>query len=548
MTLQAGQFTFELLNENGETVGVAKNDAEGRLRFGPLEATGAGTFTYYVREVPDQTPGLRYDGRRYKVQVEVTWNEEEKRLAADIKTFLVGDDGQETPCEGVVFENSYEPEPASYAPKVQKSFRDGESPAAQDKFVFLLEWKEGEQDGATMPAESVLSLSGAGKASFGAIEFRRAGKYAFTICEQADTALEGFGYKFDKSVWTLKVEVVDEGGTLRIENVQYSADGHEDSTEQASFVNAYAPRKLAFTPKVRKQLSGLAASTDAFRFHLSPIAADPAGGVLVPENATATIRGEGEASFPELTFRSPGIYTFAITEEDGGLPGYSYDHAQWTLTVVVTEKEGELVATPTYSKPGVLLPQTNGEAAIFLNQYQSVPEDGSVQYTPAVEKSFTADSDPRPTAKPFSFSLTAMENYGSAVEMPWIGRLFGHKVTVLGQGTAYFDSIRFHQEGEYRFLLREERGRASGYTYDATRWILTVRVERSGGRLVIAQARYESEDGERVAGRACFVNAFHLGELAYTGDAFSWTWPLALILACAAGLIVLGLARRKKKD
>lgn len=94
-----------------------------------------------------------------------------------------------------------------------------------------------------------------------------------------------------------------------------------------------------------------------------------------------------------------------------------------------------------------------------------------------MEKSFTADSDPRPTAKPFSFSLTAMENYGSAVEMPWIGRLFGHKVTVLGQGTAYFDSIRFHQEGEYRFLLREERGRASGYTYDATRWIH----DRAGG-------------------------------------------------------------------
>lgn len=179
----------------------------------------------------------------------------------------------------------------------------------------------------------------------------------------------------------------------------------------------------------------------------------------------------------------------------GAWPGYSYDHAQWTLTVVVTEKEGELVATPTYSKPGILLPQTNGEAAIFVNQYHSESGEDFVQYTPAVEKSFTADSDPRPTAKPFSFSLTAMENYGSAVEMPWIGRLFGHKVTVLGQGTAYFDSIRFHQEGEYRFLLREERGRASGYTYDATRWILTVRVERSGGRLVVAQARYESEDG-----------------------------------------------------
>lgn len=44
------------------------------------------------------------------------------------------------------------------------------------------------------------------------------------------------------------------------------------------------------------------------------------------------------------------------------------------------------------------------------------------------------------------------------------------------------------------------------------------------------------------------MNAFHLGELAYTGDTFSWTWPLALILACAAGLIALGLARRKKKD
>lgn len=305
MALQAEQFTFELLNEKGETVGKAKNEADGTLRFGPLEATGAGTFIYYVQEASDQIPGIRYDGRRYKVQVEVTWNEEEKRLAADIKTFLVGDDGQETPCEGVVFENSYEPEPASYAPKVQKSFRSGESPAAQDKFVFLLEWKEGDRDGATMPAESALSLSGAGEASFGAIEFRRAGTYAFTIREQADTALEGFGYEFDQSVWTLEVEVVDEGGTLRIENVQYSAAGHEDSTEQASFVNAYAPRELVFTPKVRKQLSGLAASTDAFRFHLSPIAADPAGGVLVPENATATIRGEGEASFPELTFRSP---------------------------------------------------------------------------------------------------------------------------------------------------------------------------------------------------------------------------------------------------
>lgn len=275
MALQAEQFTFELLNEKGETVGKAKNEADGTLRFGPLEATGAGTFIYYVQEASDQIPGIRYDGRRYKVQVEVTWNEEEKRLAADIKTFLVGDDGQETPCEGVVFENSYEPEPASYAPKVQKSFRSGESPPRRTNSCSS--WNGRRGIGTARPCRRRAPSASAGRRSqLWGHRIPPGGTYAFTIREQADTALEGFGYEFDQSVWTLEVEVVDEGGTLRIENVQYSAAGHEDSTEQASFVNAYAPRELVFTPKVRKQLSGLAASTDAFRFHLSPIAADPA--------------------------------------------------------------------------------------------------------------------------------------------------------------------------------------------------------------------------------------------------------------------------------
>lgn len=114
-TLRAGQFTFELCDEDGETVATAKNDASGNVIFNAITYDTAGTYTYTLREVlPDDddatTPGIQqdgftYDGTVYDVTVTVAANGQGGLTAAVAYSESV--DGAGVAVDTPVFENAY---------------------------------------------------------------------------------------------------------------------------------------------------------------------------------------------------------------------------------------------------------------------------------------------------------------------------------------------------------------------------------------------------------------------------------------------------------
>ena len=72
--LAAGEFTFELVDAQGNVVGTATNNADGSVSFSPLEFTEAGTYTYTLREVTGGLANVTYDTTVHTVTITVVDN------------------------------------------------------------------------------------------------------------------------------------------------------------------------------------------------------------------------------------------------------------------------------------------------------------------------------------------------------------------------------------------------------------------------------------------------------------------------------------------
>ena len=66
-----GQFAFELVNEDGETVQTVRNNSSGTVQFEQLVFKQPGTFTYTIREVREDDPAINYDTHTAVVTVNV---------------------------------------------------------------------------------------------------------------------------------------------------------------------------------------------------------------------------------------------------------------------------------------------------------------------------------------------------------------------------------------------------------------------------------------------------------------------------------------------
>ena len=77
-TLRGGEFTFELRDADGKVLQSRKNDAAGHVYFEPLdyelEDAAKSPFTYTVREVPGSRTDVKYDATVYTVTVSLEDN------------------------------------------------------------------------------------------------------------------------------------------------------------------------------------------------------------------------------------------------------------------------------------------------------------------------------------------------------------------------------------------------------------------------------------------------------------------------------------------
>lgn len=222
--LAAGEFTFELL-EDGVVVANGTNDANGTVTLSPIRYEAPGTHAYTLREACPNALGLykgvTYDSATYTIVTTVTDNGD-GTLSATHKL--------EGTTESAGFTNKYHAMPTQVSIGAIKVLEGRELKKDEFSFKFVGE-----------DVESTVTNDAEGKISFDKFEYDEPGTYIYTISEVKG---EEVGMTYDKSVFTVTVNVVDDGeGNLKASVAFTKGD---KSVEGIVFNNTY---KKPETPK-----------------------------------------------------------------------------------------------------------------------------------------------------------------------------------------------------------------------------------------------------------------------------------------------------------
>ena len=554
---QPKDFVFHLEAEAGnpENGAVIQSDSvtitgEGEKEFAePIVFTKAGVYSFLISESGGDENGYTYDDTRWRLTVTVA----DVNSQLVVQNFSYQPDGAVDPSEEeadkAVFTNGYEVHPTEAVLNVVKQVT-GDVPEDRDAtFTFDLSQKDGNPEGAELPQDTRITITGNGENEFGAIEFSRADTYQFEIRE----INEGVpGYSYDGSVWTVTVKVIDVDSSLEVESITYNKDkaGTEtDEVQAAVFENSYSTTEVSYAPLVEKQITGDDRPVESFfQFELTASEDNPEGAVLQNQtevNASGPIytevEGAGHAGFASIRFIKAGEYSFAIREVNDGAGGYTYDEGIWNLNITVEDVDSILTVTDVvYTRDDGT---ENSEMAVFTNTYDSSP----VTYAPEIVKKVEGEV-PEDTDQKFEFAMEPADNYGDSITMPE-----NTGTAVNGAGRTEFDGIIFRKAGSYEFRLTEVRGNIEGFTYDDSVWILTVDVADEDGQLVVRNAEYQkSGTTQKNTGAAEFVNIYSTTpsediSTVQTGDNTNGTMPIVLMFgsAAAAGWAV---RRRRRKN
>lgn len=220
-TLGKDEFTFVLLDENGEEVSSTTNAADGSFVFDDLTFDKADTYSYTVAEKNENAGGITYDDSLYGVTISVTEDTEANALVAEVS---YSKDNQAT--EDMIFTNDYEALPVHVQLGVSKELQN--TTLAANQFTFELIGSEG----APMPEATTATNTENGQVLFGEITFDAVGEYDYTITEVND-GQEGITYDAD-ATRTIHVSVTDSGEGFLEATVSYGEDG-------SHFVNIGTP-------------------------------------------------------------------------------------------------------------------------------------------------------------------------------------------------------------------------------------------------------------------------------------------------------------------
>lgn len=209
-TLSGSDFSFQLLDAQGQVLRTEKNAASGKVSFKlsytsqDLAGQKEKTFHYQLREVNDGQNGVTYDTATYDVIVTVT---------DDQKGSLVALVAYKTPDENApVFQNSYTPTPVDVHLVGSKTLTGRALTAEEFQFV-------GTGDDGT---EITLGTNAAdGTIAFSKLHFARTGTFQVNLKEVKG---DEKGMIYDDTVYTVTIEITDNDGTLEAK-VTYPESG-----------------------------------------------------------------------------------------------------------------------------------------------------------------------------------------------------------------------------------------------------------------------------------------------------------------------------------
>ncbi|MBP3454259.1 MAG: Cna B-type domain-containing protein, partial [Clostridia bacterium] len=400
-TLTAGQFTFELLDENGNAVKdtqnndiTATNDANGVVTFQPITYTLADmkdaqgntvsskTFIYNIREVEGSAPGVTYDDTMYTAEVTVKFDATTGTLTTDPVKYYKADDAtkaETTP----QFNNEYAAD-GSVALTVKKILAGGTFKTG-DSITFTLTVTEGQTDVVPMPTSNTVTLypaegSAEGTVSFLPIQYTLADVGKNYIYNVQETACNIDNVISDTTLHQVTVTIEDNGDGTLAANAVY-ADGGEMAVVTNTAVGAV---NVPFT--VRKTLNG-ADYTGAGENNEGDFTFVLKEGTTEKQRVSAV--KAGAVQFAPITYRledmkddkenvvSPKTFTYTISEEKGSVAGVTYSTDVYTAVVTLTYKEqtGELEYSVVYTKNAGAADEkvlAQNEVPVFANTTEKV--------------------------------------------------------------------------------------------------------------------------------------------------------------------------------
>ena len=350
--LKEGEFSFELVEGEGKdakVIATGTNNADGKITMNSVKYDKAGKHTYTLREANGGTTskGVFYSDAKFTIETTITDNGDGTLEANHV---LKGTEPAE-------FKNSYSVTPidAELDFDLTKAV-DGRDWTDADEFSFTITAPEGAPlpDPATVTVNKKDAKDGIAAIKFGKIHYTAAGTYKYEVRENAGNAA---GMMYDGHVATAEVAVTENGEGVLTANVTKKESGRFTNTYRTELDYAAAGGL-----KLSKTLSGRPMTEGQFSFIVTPAdeASANALGLLPgantfksPATAEATVGLIDILAGHEVKFTQADAgktFKYTVAEKNDGKPGYTYDNAERTVTIVIADDgAGTLTATTTVS-------------------------------------------------------------------------------------------------------------------------------------------------------------------------------------------------------
>lgn len=480
--LEDNEFSFILKDKDGNVVETVKNVGNS-FKFTGLTFDAAGTYTYTIEEENGGATieGVTYSAVKYDVTVTVT-DEGTGKLTASVEYKL---NGSTVEADNVKFVNTYgvnDTETLELSGKKDLQDRPAEYPLKDKEFSFTI-------TGPNLPAEGETVTNDInGDFKFSKLSFTAVGEYVYTVTEvhKGETIN---GVKYDDAVYTVTVNVTDDGKGGLDSTITYEKNGSTVGKDDVIFTNTYdAADTDPVILEANKELAGRPSQfpmqDNEFQFKLT--------GPNIPNGSETKGNVGGKVTFTGITFDTVGKYAYTITEVKGGLDYIDYDETEYKVIVEVKDLgTGKLTTQVTYTKNGT---PVDADKVLFTNVYQPKATDevelggnknlvnitggGSVAMTPGNE---------------YSFNLK-----GNGVDE-----------TVTNNGSSFtFSKLTFSTAGDHVFTITEVKGSKDYIGYDDAKYQVTITVTDDGtGKLKVTNIAY-TKDGAK-ADKVVFDNTYN---------------------------------------
>lgn len=467
--LAGGDFTFQLLDKDGNVIQTVQNDKDGKVAFQAISYDTPGDHDYTIKEVAGNDPTVVYDTKDVKVHIKVS---DEK---GELKATATYDGEADVP----TFTNS---KPTTDVTVEATKILTGKDLTA-DAFTFGLYDQAGN--------EVAKGTNDRGGKVELAVKNLNLGEYDYTLKEEkADQTVDGVAY--DAKEVKVHVKVEQNQGDNNKTKVTVTYDG---AATAPTFNNTYDAKGsvILTATKTIKVADGFDHTTKPadgeFTFDLK----DAAGNVLdtAKNDANGKVSFTREFQLSDLDGAASKDFTYTIVEQPGAEPGMVYDSHPLTYTVTVTDGgNGALNAK-------AIVTSASGSDT-FTNTYQPAATGLAL----GAQKSYVKKDDNTPIVpKCGEFTFDVYEGNLTAEQLA--GAKPVRTATNGADGSVNFDAFSYAKPGTHEYTIVERKGDLAYVTYDAAVHHAVVTVADNAGTLQASVAY----DGTNVT-KPSFTNTY----------------------------------------